>query len=44
MEAVCNSIQKALPLILKYRALAEEVDQSPNKKHIKSVGNPLSGR
>jgi hypothetical protein len=37
MEAVCNSIQKAFPLILKYRALAEEVDQSPNIKHIKSV-------
>lgn len=31
---ICNSIQKALPLLLKYQALAEEIDQSPNKKQI----------
>ncbi len=39
LEAVIlyNSIQKALPLLLKYKTLAEEVGRSPNKNHIERV-------
>ncbi len=34
-----DSIQKSLPLIHKYKRLAEEIEQSPNKKQIERVGN-----
>ena len=34
---IYHSIQKALPLLLKYKTLAEEVKQSPDKKHIERV-------
>ncbi|MCG8553742.1 MAG: hypothetical protein MJD61_00415 [Proteobacteria bacterium] len=37
VETICISIQKALPLLLKYEALAKEVDQSPHEKQIKNV-------
>lgn len=37
METVYTSIQKALPLLLKYKALAKKVDQSPNEKQIGNV-------
>jgi hypothetical protein len=37
METVYVSIQKALPLLIKYKALAKEVDQSPNEKQIEDV-------
>jgi hypothetical protein len=36
---IYNSIQKALPLLLKYKTLAEEVERSPNKKHIERVNH-----
>jgi hypothetical protein len=39
LETVYNSIQKSLPLLLEYKSLAEEVDQSPNKEQIESVNN-----
>jgi len=34
---IYHSIQKALPLLLKYKTLAEEVKRSPDKKHIERV-------
>ncbi len=37
VEIIYNSIQKALPLLLKYKTLAEEVKLSPDKKHIERV-------
>lgn len=39
LKTVYNSIQKSLPLLLEYKSLAEEADQSPNKKQIESVNN-----
>ena len=36
---VCNSIQKAVPLIRQYKRLAEEVEQSPNTKQIENANN-----
>lgn len=36
-ETIHLSIQKALPLLHKYQALAEEVEQSPEKSHLQSV-------
>jgi len=39
MEIIYNSIQNSLPLLLRYKELAEEVDQSPNEKQIGSVEN-----
>jgi len=37
IEIIYNSIKKALPLLLKYKTLAEEVERSPNQKHIERV-------
>jgi len=34
---ICNSIQKALPLIHQYQNLAEKIEQSPHTKQIESV-------
>ncbi len=36
-ETIYQSIQKALPLLHKYQALAEKVKQSPEKSHLQSV-------
>ena len=37
LETVNTSIQKAQPLLLKYKTLAKKVDQSPNEKQIENV-------
>lgn len=37
MKTIYNSIQKSLPLLQKYKTLAEEVDQSPNKNQSKEA-------
>jgi len=34
---IYHSIEKALPLLLKYKTLAEAVERSPDKKHIERV-------
>ena len=39
MDTVLNSIQLAHPLLLRYKALAKGVEQSPDKKHIETVIN-----
>ena len=38
-KTIYDSIQKSHPLVLKYKALAEEVDQAPNKNQIENVDN-----
>lgn len=37
IETIYVSIKKALPLVLKYEALAKKVDQSSDKKHVENV-------
>jgi len=37
--AIHNSIQKALPLLIKYKLLAEQIEHSPDKNPIESVDN-----
>jgi hypothetical protein len=37
IETIYTSIQKAHPLLQKYKTLAEEVDQSPNEQQIENV-------
>lgn len=37
LETIYTSIEKALPLLQKYKALAKNVDQSPNEKQIGKV-------
>ena len=39
IKTVYNSIQLSLPLVLKYKTLAEEAEQSPNKNQIKTAEN-----
>ena len=39
MKTVYSSIQLSLSLVLKYKALAEEAEQSPNKNQIKTAEN-----
>lgn len=39
VDTICNSIQKALPLIHEYQRLAEEVEHSPDTMQIERANN-----